>query len=489
VSVVVTNNVTSVVVTPETPTPVTISGASEINVVGIIGGITLTGDATKPNIINNSETNSIEGASTDAGVWGNTIAGGGNPAQPNQMFGNASLTAGTGGIVRTISGGYDNIIGRPYITDQLDSGLASTISGGAHNRIRRPLTVNDKAGLNIVDIPTESPSGNYPNHSFIGGGGYHYIHNGIDNVIVGGFGNAIFASVIIGGTNQALYDGNKAVIVGGYSNAVGATYGFIGGGETNKVLGHHGSIVGGANNTISKGSAEGSGASAGYSNEGYSFIGGGSSNTINKSQYATIASGANNTIGNAASDYGSYCSVIGGYQNEAGTSAYGWGATVLGGWQNKSLAFCSLTSGRHAKALHAYQHAHGHERFSVDGDCQTSVFVLKAQTPDATPTTMMASGAGVSVPSNGIWAFRALVTARQDSSTTAAAWIIQGAARNDSGTTSVMGTPTVTSLGTNGSPIWSVAVDASGSNLRIRVTGAASTVVRWVARMDTSEVI
>jgi len=444
---------------------------------------------TQPNYIFNSPTNSIEGASTDSNVWANTISGGGNSAQPNQMFGNASLTAGTGGIVRTISGGYDNIIGRPTATNAFDSGLASTIAGGAHHRVRRPLNTSDKDAANVVAIPTESPSGTYPNHSFIGGGGYHYVHNGVDNVIVGGFGNAIFASVIIGGTNEVSYRGSKAAIVGGYGNAVGADYGFIGGGETNKVLGHHGAIVGGANNTISKGSATGSGATAGYTNEGFSFIGGGATNTVNKSQYAVIAAGTSNTIGNASNDWGSYCSILGGLSNEAGTTAYAWGATVLGGWNNHAQGLWSLASGRHANATNAFQHAHAHEQFAVRGDCQTSVFVLKAQTTDATATTMTANAAAISLPTGGTWSFRALVSARQNASTNAAAWIIQGAATNAAGATSVMGTPTVTALGNSGSPTWTVAVDATGANIRIRVTGAAGTTVRWSARMDTAEVI
>ena len=440
---------------------------------------------TQPNYIFNSPTNSIEGASTDSNVWANTISGGGNSAQPNQMFGNASLTAGTGGIVRTISGGYDNIIGRPVATSALDSGLASTIAGGAHHRVRRPLNTSDKDAANVVAIPSESPSGTYPNHSFIGGGGYHYIHNGVDNVIVGGFGNAIFASVIIGGTNEASYTGSKAAIVGGYGNAVGANYGFIGGGETNKVLGHHGAIVGGVNNTISKGSVDGTG----YTAEGYSIIGGGSSNTVNKSQFAAIAGGELNTVGNASNDWGSYCVVLGGRQNEAGTTAYAWGATVLGGWNNHAQGLWSLASGRHANATNAFQHAHAHEQFSVRGDCQTSVFVLKAQTTDATATTMTANAAAISLPTGGTWSFRALVSARQNASTNAAAWIIEGAATNAAGTTTVMGTPTVTALGNSGSPTWSVAVDATGANIRIRVTGAAGATVRWSARMDTAEVI
>ena len=66
---------------------------------------------------------------------------------------------------------------------------------------------------------------------------------------------------------------------------------------------------------------------------------------------------------------------------------------------------------------------------------------------------------------------------------------IQGVIENVGGTTSFIGSPTVTELGEDNAA-WGVAVEADDGNdaLVIKVTGASAVWIRWVASVRTVEV-
>jgi hypothetical protein len=100
---------------------------------------------------------------------------------------------------------------------------------------------------------------------------------------------------------------------------------------------------------------------------------------------------------------------------------------------------------------------------------------------------------------NGAWSFNVLIIARTNTAGGAVAMferrgcITRGA---NAASTALVGTiETVgTDKGTNsGNPPagWDVTIDAdtTGGGLRITVTGAAATNIRWVARIDTVETI
>lgn len=451
--VTVTPSVQSVTITPTLQT-LTVTNPVSAG----IEGLAVTGDDTGYNYSFNSQLNDID---EGVGSHANTISGGGYTGQPN-------LIQGVTGY-RTISGGYDNIIGRPTATDSSDTAIATTISGGAHNRVRRPNGSGGDVSANTATIPVAAQTGAYPNHATIAGGSYHYIANGTDGTIVGGYGNAIYQT-------SATCDGTKAVIIGGYKNATSGIYGVIGGGESNKVEEHHSFIGGGGTNAIT-----------GSLTEGFSSIVGGNINGIQRSGYSFIGGGYNNQLGNASSDTASFCVISGGYGNSVGTTGYAPGAVCIGGWFNSAQNEFAVVSGRDASAATPYQIAHGHQKFSAVGDCQVCTYVVKAQTTDATVTSMTTNGANVNVPTGGVWAFRALVSARNSGN--GAAWQITGAAQNIGGSTSVLGTPTVTSLGSFVGSGWTVTVDTTGPALRIRVQGQSATTVNWCGRIDTSEVI
>jgi hypothetical protein len=450
--VTVTPSATTVTVTPA-------GGTVVIDNVDSIEGVLVTGDATGYNYEFNSDLNTIE---TGTGSQSNTIGGGGYTGQPNEIHGRSGY--------RTISGGYDNIIGRPHATDSSDTAIATTISGGAHNRVRRPNGAVGDVSANTATIPASAQTGAYPNHGTICGGSYHYIANGTDGIIAGGYGNAIYD------TNATYNNGTKAVIIGGFKNAVSGNYGIIAGGESNKVEEHHSLICGGGSNSLT-----------GSNTEGFSVLVGGNANTMQRCGYSFMGGGYGNSMGNASSDTGSFAVLSGGYQNAVGTTGYAPGAVCIGGWFNSAQNEYAVVSGRDASAAVPYQVAHGHQKFSVAGDCQVCTYVVKAQTTNATVTSMTTNAANVNVPTGGVWAFRGLVSAR--SSGNGAAWEIKGCAQNISGSTSIVGTATVTSLGSFVGSGWAVTITTSGPALIVQVQGQASTTVNWCGRIDTSEVI
>lgn len=285
----------------------------------------------------------------------------------------------------------------------------------------------------------------------------------------------------IAGGNWSSITGSNSVIAGGLSNIIGERFTAIGGGLYNYASGFATTIAGGEDNTAGgqwsfvgggHGNTAGSGFSAtvggGSGNAAtalYSTVGGGSANTAS-GQDSTIAGGVSNTASNL------YATVSGGIFNTAGATA----ATVPGG--------------RFAYASHYGQFAYANGRFAADGDAQTSMYVVHATTTDGTQTEMFldASSLRLTLASGRTLVFEIQVAARS-SSNTSAAYLIKGAIDNNSGTTSFLNAPIVEVLGEDVSA-WDATVQADDTNdaLVLKVTGAASTTVRWVATLRITEV-
>jgi hypothetical protein len=81
--------------------------------------------------------------------------------------------------------------------------------------------------------------------------------------------------------------------------------------------------------------------------------------------------------------------------------------------------------------------------------------------------------------------YHVLVVARQSSGTASDAWDMKGLVVNNGGTL------TLTQGATThiGSTSWSVTATTSGTSLVIQVTGADTTSIQWVARIETVETI
>jgi hypothetical protein len=130
------------------------------------------------------------------------------------------------------------------------------------------------------------------------------------------------------------------------------------------------------------------------------------------------------------------------------------------------------------------------------GKAQSAKLVLGVRTTDATLTTLVSdfsaafstNQVALNLTSSAYY-FRGSVVATDG--TSAKGWSIEGVIkRNSGGTTSMVGTPTVTSsYGDAGAAAWAVSVvaDATFNCISVRVTGAAGTTIAWVCEINTSE--
>jgi len=114
----------------------------------------------------------------------------------------------------------------------------------------------------------------------------------------------------------------------------------------------------------------------------------------------------------------------------------------------------------------------------------------RRETTTAAATELFLDGAAarMSIPSGASWSFRALVTGKTAAGASAGYQIV-GLIENIAGTTAFVGIPTVTVLGEDVAA-WDCTATADNTNdaLVINVTGAAATTIRWIARVELSQI-
>ncbi len=194
----------------------------------------------------------------------------------------------------------------------------------------------------------------------------------------------------------------------------------------------------------------------------------------------TTASGTSSVAisGYLATASGSGAIAIGLY-----TTASGVQSTALG------CGAVSAISGKYAYA--------GEQAFGAPGAGQKGELVVYAATTGATPTALTSTGAAASttnqviLPNNSAYAFSGTIVARQQASggTQSAAWRVEGLIRREANAAStVLVNSNMTVL--SNTPGWALTLTADTTNggLAVTVTGAASTNIRWVATLQTSEV-
>jgi hypothetical protein len=134
----------------------------------------------------------------------------------------------------------------------------------------------------------------------------------------------------------------------------------------------------------------------------------------------------------------------------------------------------------------------------TDGVTQSALLLLARQTTDATATVLTSDSSAaaatnqVTLPNNSAYSFSGEVIAGVTGGGNAARWTINGAIKRgaNAASTTMVGTATVTMTHNDaGAAAWVVAVTADTTNggIAVTVTGAAATTIRWVCKINTTE--
>jgi hypothetical protein len=314
-----------------------------------------------------------------------------------------------------------------------------------------------------------------------GSGGQNNTAPGPVAVVGGGQGNtAGGTAATVGGGDGNTAGGNWATVAGGQGNTTG-DFGVVGGGKNNTAQ-FGGFVGGGEGNTAGSGRSVVGGGFNNTASGSVAAVGGGLNNTASGSG-ATVGGGSNNTASGRRA-------TVGGGETNTASSFY---ATVGGGVENTAAGVAATVPGGY-RALAALdgQMAYASGSFAASGDAQTSLFVLRNTTVDATPTELLLDGVFIrlTLDAGRTMTFDVLVVARSTANQSAG-YQVRGVLENVGGTASLVGAPAVTTLGEDvaGWDVTAVATNNNGAGgLGVRVTGAAATTIRWVASVRTAEV-
>jgi hypothetical protein len=226
----------------------------------------------------------------------------------------------------------------------------------------------------------------------------------------------------------------------------------------------------------------------------------------------SYASGADSfaaAISNSGSSYGATGGnsvAVGPTAKATGSGAFSIGKNSFAsggdsgifGVQSIANSIRSYAFGAYANAGHAGKIAFSNNRIASAGDTQAGLIVLRVQTTSDTPAALTTGAGGtadttnqVILPNNSAYAFHGTIVARQSAATgtASAAWKVEGLIRSEANAAStVLVNSALTVL--DNTPAWGLALTADTTNggLKIEVTGAAATNIRWVATINTSEV-
>jgi hypothetical protein len=421
--------------------------------------------------------NAVHVASSSQAV----IAGGNsNTASGTRSFvgsGYNNTASGTdsvlgGGFINTTSGVYASVI----------SGYANTASGyygfvgnGFTNSTTSNSAVTTQSGtMNATTAVTLSGS----NASIKVGQYITGTSIASDTYVAAISGTSLTLSKVASGssTSTLSFFTPHGVVVGGGNNQATGSYSFIGGGgdagtaaNRNVASGDWSVVAGGWRNTAS--------GEASFIGGGGSFGGGVAGNTASGTSsvvcggYSNVSSGTSSAIGggnnNTAS--GTRSTVVGGtYATTRGIT----GNTILG-TPDRSIAGSA-------------------------GVSQAGLLVLGVQTTDATATALRSSTAAagttnqVILPNNSAYFFRGEVVSGVTGGGNTKGWTIEGVIKRgaNAASTALVGTPTVTSMYADvGAATWAIAVTADTTNggLRVTFTGQASTTIRTVCSIRSTE--
>ena len=392
----------------------------------------------------------------------------------NQNVASNSFSVVCGGVVNTASGERSFVGGG---TSNTSAGYFNTISGGYLNSGTSGSAVTTQSGtMNATTAVTLSGSNaNIKVGQYITGTSI-----ATHTYVAAISGTSLTLSQAASGSSTStlsFFTPHGVVVGGGNNQATGAYSAILGGGDAgtaanrNVASGDWSVVCGGTRHT-----ASGLG----------SFIGGGGT-------FAPFG-----TFPHTAS--GVCASIVGGFQN----TASGQGSFVGGGYLNTANAQFSAIMGGEAGTTRSIVGNHVFpacsEPISIAvGVSQAALLVLAVQTTDATATALRsnASAAGttnqVILPNNSAYLFKATVISGVTGGGNTSGWKLEGVIKRgaNAASTAIVGSVTTTLLAQDaGASGWVIAATADTTNggLRITFTGQASTTIRTVAKVETTEV-
>jgi hypothetical protein len=308
------------------------------------------------------------------------------------------------------------------------------------------------------------------------------------DVSAGGTSNAI-ATLGAGQTLDFCY--SKNFISFGTSSGIRATGWITLNQAPAGAINYQALISGGSNNTASGINSFVGGGSSNTASNSQSFVAGGSSNTA--SGVNSFASGSSSTAsGNQSFVAGGshtasavYSAAIGGAVNTANAEA----ATVIGGY----YATTRLIIGNTVFPANAVPIA-----VSL-GVTQSALLVLGVATTDATATRLRCDQSAASttnqviLPNNSAYVFQGTCIANVTGGSTTSGWKYEGVIKrgaNAASTTLVAAVTPIVIAQDVAAATWVLAITADTTNggIAVTVTGAAATTIRWVSRIETTEV-
>jgi hypothetical protein len=391
----------------------------------------------------------------------------------NQAIASGSFSAVCGGVFNQATGTYGSVVNGSTNTA---SGFYGFVGNGFTNSTTSNSVVTTQSatmnGTTAVTLAASNASikvGQYISGTSIGS----------DTYVAAVSGTSLTLSKVATGssTSTLSFYTPHGIVVGGGNNQATGSYSFIGGG-------------GDAGSTASRNAASGD----------WSFVGGGKGN-ISSAVGSFIGGGGVQTgfaAGNTASGEGSF--IGGGLGNNVTTS----GASVVGGYQNTASGIMSgVVSGRRGATRgitgNIVLPACNVPIFDAAGVSQAAFLVLGKETTNATATVLTSDGGAgstvnqVILPNNSAYYFKGSVIANVTGAASGAAWSFEGAIMRgaNAASTVLIGTPVLNRIAvSSGASLWSIALTADTTNggLAVTVTGVASTTIRWVAKLETTEV-
>jgi len=325
------------------------------------------------------------------------------------------------------------------------------------------------------------------------------VASGQYSVLTGGSSNtASGLNAFVGGGDTCVASASYAAVVGGQSNTASGQYTTVGGGSGNSVSSYASSIFSGTSNFISTSSYSIIGGGNGnrvLNATNVSFIGGGESNTINSGSHAVVCGGSSNTTA------GQYGFIGGGQSNSAPATA----AVVAGGSANTASGQYSAILGgsngttRGLVGYHAFPACNA-PISSAQGCTQAGLLMLGRQTTNNSPTVLASNANNPGLVNqllleyNSAYYFRGSILAKESTSGNgdSRAWTFEGVIKREfaASTTAIVGSVVLNTVSYDaGAAAWSVAVtaDTTRGALAVTVTGAAATTIRWVCKIETTE--